>query len=163
METAIIVTIIVLGLVLAIAGLIGCIIPIVPGPILSFISLILISWVKNWEPFSASLLLVMGGLTIFVLILDYVFPLVGAKKFGASKLSVFLSVVGMVIGLFTFPPFGIFIGGFIGAMAGELYVGKSGEDAFKAGFGVFLGNLISIGLKLGLCAVMLFFYVKAML
>ena len=47
-------------------------------------------------------------------------------------------------------------------MAGELYVGKAGEDALRAGWGVFVGNLVSIGLKIGLCGVMLFFYIKEM-
>ena len=154
--------IIILGLILAVSGLIGCIFPIIPGPPLTFISLLILSYAKNRQPFSATFLIVMGGLTALMLVLDYVIPAAGAKKYGASKLSVCCSVIGMVIGLFVFPPFGLFIGGFVGAVVGELYVGKGGEDALRSGMGVFVGNLVSIGLKLGLCGVMLFFYVKEM-
>jgi uncharacterized protein YqgC (DUF456 family) len=104
----------------------------------------------------------MGGLNILVLILDYIIPAGWAKKYGASKFGVFCSVIGMLIGLFVFPPFGLFFGGLIGAVAGELYVGKAGGDALRAGWGVFVGNIVSTGLKMGLCGVMLFFYIKEM-
>ena len=69
---------------------------------------------------------------------------------------------GMIVGLFIFPPFGLFLGGFIGAMAGELWAGKKGDEALKAGLGVFIGTLFATGLKFGLCGVMLFFYVREM-
>ncbi len=162
MDSAFTITIIILGLILAVSGLIGCIFPIIPGPPLSFLALVILSYAKNWEPFSAIFLIVMGGLTVLAFILDYVIPAAGAKKYGATKFSIFCSVIGMVIGLFVFPPFGLFIGGFVGAVAGEIYVGKAGKDALRAGLGIFVGNLISLGLKLGLCGVMLFFYVKEM-
>ena len=160
MGTELTIAIIIFGLIISLAGLIGCIFPVIPGPPLSFIALLILSWAKSWEPFTITFLAIMGGLTILVLIMDYVVPAIGAKKYGASKFSVFCSVVGMVIGLFVFPPLGLFIGGFVGALAGELYVGKSGEEALQAGWGIFIGNLVSIGLKMGLCVVMLFFYVK---
>ena len=162
MGTVMTVAIIILGLILAVSGFVGCIFPIIPGPPLSFISLLILSYAKQWEPFSSIFLIVMGGLTVLALILDYVIPAAGAKKYGASNFSVFCSVIGMVIGIFAFPPFGLFIGGFVGGVAGELYRGKATEDALRAGLGAFVGNLVSIGLKMGLCGVMLFFYIKEM-
>jgi uncharacterized protein YqgC (DUF456 family) len=104
----------------------------------------------------------MGALTALVLILDYIIPVAGAKKFGASKLGIWGSIIGMILGFFIFPPFGLFIGGFIGAIIGELFVGKSGDDALRAGMGVFVGSLVTIGLKMGICGLILFFYVKEM-
>ncbi|MBW1710918.1 MAG: DUF456 domain-containing protein [Deltaproteobacteria bacterium] len=163
MDPAFAVVLIILGLILAISGLIGCILPIIPGPPLSYIALILLSLAKNWEPFSAAFLIVMGVIALVVLILDYVVPLIGAKKYGATRLGLWGSIIGMVVGIFFFPPFGIFIGGFAGAMAGELFAGKAGNEALRAGIGVFIGNLVSIGLKMGLSGVILFFYVKEML
>lgn len=162
MEATLTIVIIIFGLILAVSGLIGCVVPIIPGPLLAFISLLFLSYAKNWKPFSTTFLFVMGGLTILVLILDYVVPAGWAKKYGASKFSVFCSVIGMLIGLFVFPPFGLFFGGLIGAVVGELYVRKAGGDALRAGWGVFVGNIISIGLKMALCGVMLFFYIKEM-
>jgi hypothetical protein len=152
-----------LGLVLAVAGLIGCILPVIPGVPVSYLSLIILSLAKDWEPFSATFLVVMGGLTILTLVLDYAVPAIGARKVGASKWGIWGSILGMLIGLIFFPPFGLFIGGFTGAMAGELYAGKSGDQAFKAGLGVFVGNLLAIALKMGLCGVILYFYIKGMI
>jgi uncharacterized protein YqgC (DUF456 family) len=153
---------ILLGLALSIAGFIGAVLPVIPGPPLGFIALLLLSWAKGWEPFSALFLIVMGCLTLLVLVLDYIVPAIGAKKYGASRFSVFCSVVGMILGLFVFPPFGLFIGGFLGAMAGELYVGRGGKEAMRAGWGVLIGNLFGIGLKMAFCGVMLFFYIRAL-
>ena len=104
----------------------------------------------------------MGALTATTFILDYIIPVAGAKKYGATKYGLWGSALGMVVGLFIFPPFGLFFGGFIGAMAGELFAGKKGDDALKAGLGVFIGNLVATGMKFGLCGVMLFFYLKEM-
>ncbi|MGD1985930.1 MAG: DUF456 family protein, partial [Desulfobacterales bacterium] len=65
---------IIVGLILAIAGMVGCILPILPGPILSFCALILLSWIKNWQIFSQSFLMVMGAMTVLLILLDYVAP-----------------------------------------------------------------------------------------
>lgn len=156
------IVLIVLGLLLALAGVVGCIFPIIPGPPLGFFALILLSWAKNWEPFGATFLIIMATLTILVSISDYLIPAIGAKKYGASRLSVWVSVVGMVIGLFLFPPWGMLIGAFLGALAGELLAGKQGKNVLRVGWGVFLGNILSIGLKLALSGIMLFLYIKEM-
>jgi len=153
----------ILGLVMALSGLIACIVPIIPGPPLAYASLFVLSIARDWEPFSVTFLVVMGAFTVLVLILDYAVPAAGAKKYGATKFGVWGSILGMLIGLFVFPPFGLFIGGFAGAMAGELYAGKGGDDAFRAGLGVFIGSLVGIGIKMGFCGVILFFYLKTML
>ena len=107
-------------------------------------------------------LIIMGGLTVLVTALDYVVPAAGAKRYGASKLGIWCSIAGLLIGLFSFPPFGMLIGGFVGAVAGELLAGREGGKALRAGWGLFLGNLIGIGLKMGLTGIMIFFYVKEM-
>ena len=156
------IAIIILGLILAVSGLVGCILPIIPGPPLSFIALIMLSYAKNWEPFSATFLIIMAALTILVTLLDYVVPVFGAKRYGASKLGVWCSVIGMFTGVFFFPPWGMLIGAFVGAMAGELLAGKEGKESLRAAWGVFVGNVVSIGLKLALCGAILFFYVKEM-
>ncbi|MEE9609801.1 MAG: DUF456 domain-containing protein [Desulfatiglandales bacterium] len=153
---------IILGLILVLAGFIGCILPILPGPPLSFIALIILSYAKDWEPFSVTFLIVMGGLTVIATILDYVVPAAGAKKYGASKFGTWGSVLGLLIGLLVFPPFGMFIGGFIGAVIGELLAGMEREKALRVGWGVFVGNLAGIGLKMAFSGVMIFFYIKEM-
>jgi hypothetical protein len=156
------IVLIILGLLFALIGLVGCILPVIPGPPLSFFALIILSYAKNWEPFSSIFLIIMAGLTIVVTILDYVVPASGAKKYGASRLGVWGSIIGMLFGLFFFPPWGMLIGAIGGALAGELAAGKQGKKALRAGWGVFVGNMVSIGLKLAFSGVILFFYVKEM-
>ena len=157
------IALIIIGLILAIAGMVGCILPIIPGPILSFSALILLSWTKNWQIFSHTFLIVMGVLTALLIILDYVAPALGAKKYGASKRGMWGSAIGMIIGIFFIPPWGMIVGAFVGALAGELSSGKSGRTALRAGWGILVGNVLGVGLKLAFTAVVLFYYIKAMI
>ena len=160
MEPILTTSLIIFGLILALAGFVGCILPIIPGPPLGFIALLILSFAKNWEPFNVPFWIIMGGLTVLVTILDYIVPVAGAKKYGASKWGVWGSLVGLLVGFFVFPPFGMFVGGFVGAVAGELLAGRERGKALRAGWGAFVGNLVGMGLKLGLCGVMLYFYIK---
>ena len=153
---------IIIGLILAIAGMIGCILPILPGPLLSFCALILLSWIKNWQILSQTFLVVMGVVTVILMLLDYVAPALGAKKYGASKRGLWGSAMGMIIGIFFIPPWGMIVGAFIGALAGELASGKSGRKALRAGWGILIGNVLVVGLKLAFTAVVLFYYIRAM-
>ncbi len=155
------VALITLGLLCAVAGVIGCILPVIPGPALSFISLFIISYAKNWEVFSTAFLVTMGIFTILLTILDYAVPIFGAKKFGASKSGIWGSMIGMLLGFIFFPPFGIFIGTFFGALAGELIAGKDSKKALRAGWGSFIGNITAIGIKLAFTGIVLFFYIRA--
>lgn len=156
------VALIIIGLILAIAGMVGCILPIIPGPLLSFCALILLSWVKNWQIFSQTFLIVMGILTGLLILFDYIAPALGAKKYGASKRGLWGSALGMIVGIFFIPPWGMIVGAFIGALVGELASGKSGRKALRAGWGILIGNVLGIGLKLAFTAVILFYYIKEM-
>jgi uncharacterized protein YqgC (DUF456 family) len=156
------VALIILGLIVALVGLIGCILPVIPGPPLSYASLFILSIAKKWEPFSMTFLIVMGVLLVAVTMLDYVFPAIGAKRYGASKTGIWFSIIGMLVGVFFIPPWGMFIGAFAGAVMGELVFGKRGKTALRAGWGVFMGTMVGIGVKLAFSGVVIFFYVKAM-
>ena len=104
----------------------------------------------------------MAAITIFVTVLDYIVPVAGARKYGASKLGVWGSVIGMIIGLVFFPPLGIFVGAFVGAVLGEFITGKKGSEALRAGWGVFVGTMVGIGLKMAASGVMAFYYITAL-
>lgn len=153
------ITLLILGLLLALVGLIGCILPVIPGPPISFLSLIVLSYARHWEPFSTTFLVVMGVITAVVVVLDYIIPAGGARRYGASKAGVAGSVIGTVVGFFFVPPFGIFVGAFLGAIAGELVIRKGGKDALRAGWGVFVGFAVSTGIKMAFACVVLFFYI----
>lgn len=163
MALTVTVTLIVLGLILALLGIAGCLLPVIPGPPLSFLALIILSYARNWEAFSGTFLVIMGILTVVVMILDYVIPAGGAKKYGASKPGVIGSVIGMFGGLFFFPPWGLFLGAFAGALIGELMARKGGKEALRAGWGVFMGIMVSAGLKLAFAGVIFFLYIKELI
>ena len=148
---------------LTILGLLGCVIPGLIGPPFSFLALILLSIAKKWEPFSPTFLIIMGILTVIVTCVDYVFPALGAKKYGSSRAGLWGAIVGMIFGILFFPPFGMIIGAFLGAVLGETLSGKPSQEALKAGWGVFLGIMMAILLKLIASGIMTFYFVRALL
>lgn len=98
---------IVTGFILILARIAGCIFPIIPGLILGYISLILLSISHQWELFPISFLVVMGMIVVTVTALDLLVPKWRKKKYGASKPGVLISVAGMLAGLWLYPPWGI--------------------------------------------------------
>jgi uncharacterized protein YqgC (DUF456 family) len=71
---------------------------------------------------------------------DYVAGIIGAQKYGASKSGIWGSIIGSLLGLFFFPPFGFLIGALVGAVAAEMLIGRKFEEAIKSGFGVLVGT-----------------------
>jgi len=153
---------IIFGVVSLIIGLAGCIIPGIAGPPFSFLALIFLSAAKKWEPFSTRFLVVMAFLTLLVTAFDYIFPAVGARKFGASRLGFWGAVCGLFLGLIWFPPFGMILGAFAGAFLGEIMAGKKDYQALKAGWGVFIGVMLATLMKLILSGVMTFYFFTAL-
>ena len=151
------------GFVLIGVGIIGCVLPLVPGPPLSYIALVLLSIAKNWEPFSAAFLIIMGAITLIVTVLDYVMPIFIAKKYGASRLAMWASIIGMLAGMLLLPPFGLFIGAFLGAAVGEFFSRSDTRSALRAGPGVFVGTVLGIVYRLSVSGIIASHYVKAVL
>ena len=155
------IVLVVSGIVLLAAGLVGCVLPILPGPPLSYVGLVLLWGARSWEAhtFGTTTMLLLGGLAIVVTVLDYVAPVIGAQRFGASRAGVWGSVVGMIIGMIFFPPFGMLVGAFLGAVAGEVASGKLGYEALRAAFGVFVGTVAGIVLKLAVSVAIAVYFV----
>ena len=80
--------------------------------------------------------------------------------YGISKQGTWGSIIGLLLGLVFFPPFGFIVGIFFGAIIGELLAGKKNSEALKAGIISFVGSLLSIVYKLILAGLMLFWFVK---
>lgn len=156
------VILIIVGLVLQIVGLAGAVLPWLAGAPFNFAGLILLCLAKGWDTFSPTFLIVMGALTLLTMALDYVLPLVGARKFGSTKRGFWGAFFGMFIGVVLFPPFGMIIGAFLGAVAGELLAGKGDSAALRAGWGVFLGVISALILKLLVSGLMTFYFIKAL-
>ena len=148
-----------IGLILAILGLIGCIIPALPGPPLNYLSLIMLALAIK-DAFQLEFYLWWGGITIVVVILDYILPILGAKAYKASRSGIWGSVFGMLIGIFFFPPFGMIIGLFIGTVIGEIIAGKKEWEAIKVGTVTFLTSILMIFIKLGVSGIMTYYFIK---
>lgn len=153
------ITLLILGFLLIIVGIIGSILPALPGPPLSWIGLLLV-YLTSWVEVNYAVIIFTAILTIIISILDYVIPSKGTKYFGGSKYGIWGTNIGLIAGLF-FPPFGFIIGPFVGAFAGELYHNRTDQKrALKAATGSFIGFLSSIFIKLILCFsfLMIYFY-----
>jgi len=153
---------VVMGGVLVFLGILGCFIPVLPGPPLGFGGLLLLHF-SSLAQFSVTFLVIMGTIAILASILDYVVPILGAKRFGGSRLGVVGAVVGLLLGIIFFPPLGMIIGPFLGAIIGELINGDDLNKAFKSGFGSFLGFVFGTGIKLAVSFVISDYYVERLL
>lgn len=145
-----------------ILGILGCVLPVIPGPPLSFIGLLLLHF-SRFAEFSPGFLLIYGSVAVIVTVLDYIVPLWGTRKFGGSKAGVWGAGIGLVLGLIFFPPLGIIIGPFAGAVIGESVSGKKAGDAFRAGLGSLLGFMLGVGLKLGASLLMTYHFVRELI
>ncbi|MFT6970888.1 MAG: hypothetical protein ACJAXX_001455 [Roseivirga sp.] len=153
---------IVLGSILMLVGILGCILPIIPGPPISFIAILLMHWTDKYS-FSDDMLLGLGLMAAGVSALDYIVPIYGTKKFGGTKKGIWGSTIGLLLGIFIFPPFGIIIGPLIGAYLGELSAGQNSTKAMRSAFGSFLGFLTGTLLKFIACFVMVYYFIKIMI
>lgn len=153
---------IVLGALLIVGGILGGVLPALPGPPLSYAGLLCLHFTERYQ-FSSRFLIIWAVVTAVVAVLDYAIPAWGTRRFGGSKRGVWGSVIGLVIGLFFFPPFGIIIGPFLGAVAGELSAGKDSGAAMKSGFGSFVGFIAGTLIKLIASGLMAWSFAKELI
>jgi len=153
----------IIGAILILLGLLGSVLPVLPGPPLSFLGLLLFALVCNFSPpLTPTLIIIMMSITIVVTVVDYFTPLIGAKKYGTSKWGIYGSIGGMIVGAF-FSPFGILLGALIGAVLVEWMVSKKEKQALRAGWGIFIGSLLGTILKLGVSGIMAYYFLLAVI
>ena len=152
----------IIAFVLLAAGLVGAVVPVLPGPALSYIGLLVMKW-SGYGGFSILFLLLWAGITVIVTVMDYFLPAFMTKQFGGSRYATIGSVLGLIIGIFFFPPFGMIVGPFLGAFFGELIHNRAnGIQAFKVALGAFFAFIVGTGAKLIVSSMMLFYAVKAL-
>ena len=147
-----------LGVLCIIAGIIGSVLPVLPGIPLSYGGILLLHFTEKIQ-FSVEFLIFWAIIVIAVSLLDYYIPIWGTKKFGGSNRGVWGCAIGMGVGIFL-GPWGIIIGPFAGAVIGELTGGKQSTAALKAGFGSFLGFIAGVASKLVVGGFLLFYAIK---
>ena len=152
---------VILGILCLIGGLLGCILPMLPGPPISFAALILLE-LTSYACFSGTQLTIWLVLVIAVQLLDYIVPMLGSKYSGGSTWGNRGCLAGTLIGLL-FMPWGIVLGPFLGAIIGEILGGRSTHEALKSGFGSLIGFLLGTISKFGLCGYFIWVFIKALL
>ena len=146
------IVLLILAFFMMLIGLIGCIVPGLPGTPIAYIGL----WIAQATEkihFSWQFLLIWGIVVVIISVLDYVVPAWGTKHYGGTKWGVWGSTIGVFVGLF-FGAMGVILGPLVGAVIGELISGKQLNDALKAGWGSFVGILFGTILKLIACGLM---------
>lgn len=140
---------IVLSFILLIGGIVGCFLPVLPGPPLAYVGLLLMHFSERIE-FSIIFLLITLLLVVVLQVLDYITPILGNKYSGGSSAGNRGCVAGTILGLF-FMPWGIILGPFFGTIVGELMGGNDWHYAIRSGFGVLIGFVLGTILKVVTC------------
>jgi len=153
----------ILAFLLLLMGLIGSIVPMLPGPPLSFAGLLLLQW-SGYGGFPSGFLWLWAAITVTVTMADHFLPVLMTRQFGGSRSATIGSLLGVLVGIFVFPPIGMIVGPFLGALVGELIHNRTDSArALKVALGAFLAFFLGSGAKLIVSSVMLFYAIKAML
>src|SRR5690554_249536 len=151
--------ILIISLLFIFGGIIGSILPALPGPPLSWIGLLILYTAPGMD-FDYWILGVTFVITLIITILDYVIPAQGTKRFGGSKYGIWGTNIGLIIGILTPIPLGFIIGPFAGAFIGEiLFDRNNSKRALKAAAGSFIGFVVSTFMKFVYCMVLLGIYI----
>ena len=164
---------IVIAILLLIVGIVGCFVPVIPGPPISYIGLV-VAYFVSYCNFSWQSLLILGILMVIVTVLDFLIPSWATKKFGGTKWGSRGAAIAILICLFgvSIAWWAIFIAPFAGAFVGELLYmkkhkketeGSGMKGVWKAAFGAFIGMMCGIMLKLIYSCFLLFYVVKELI
>jgi hypothetical protein len=136
--------------------------PYLPGVPVAWLGLFIYAIGTDWERLSVTTIVVFGAITVLALLVDFIAPLLGAKKYKASKWGIIGASIGLFLGIIIFQIWGIILGPLLGALIGELIAGKSTDIAFKSALGTFIGFIFGTLMKLVLVLVMAGFFIVSL-
>lgn len=139
----------VLAFLLLVAGIAGCVLPLLPGPPLAYAGMLLLHLTDKVH-FTTPQLVIWLVVVIVLQVVDYITPLLGSKYSGGTSFGNRGCMAGTLLGLF-FMPWGVIVGPFIGAVVGEMLGGQDLSHAIRAGIGTLLGFLVGTLLKVIVC------------
>jgi uncharacterized protein YqgC (DUF456 family) len=146
---------IILTILLMLFGLAGTILPFLPGIPLIYLGYIVFGLASHWDYYGLPAMVFWGIITLITVFLDYYASALGAKKLGASNYGIWGSILGGILGIIFLGFPGLIIGPFLGAVVAELLIGKTKKEAWKSGWGTFMGFLAGSLFKVVLGVVMI--------
>ena len=149
----------IVSLLLMLIGLAGVLLPFLPGVPIAWLGLFVYDYGTGFDVLPQYTSLVFFILTVISIALEFALPILGAKKYKASKYGLLGAALGLLIGPFVAGPVGVIVGPLLGAIIGEYIAGKKSGQAFQSGFGTFVGFMVSVVLRLVLVFVMMGYFV----
>ena len=155
-----------LSALLIVAGLVGTVLPVLPGTALVLAGIVLGAWIDDFTRVGPVMLAVIGVLAVLAWVLEYVAGLMGAKRAGASRLALVGAAVGTVVGLFM-GLVGVLFMPLVGAAAGEYWARRGqlqpGQQAVRVGVATWVGIMVGIVAKVVIAFVMVGLFLAALL
>jgi uncharacterized protein len=139
----------ILAILLIVLGLAGLVLPVLPGPLLLFLGLLVAAWAEGFAFIGTGTLIALGVMGALAMLADFVAGALGARRYGSSPRAMLGAALGAVVGLFFGLP-GLLLGPFAGALLGELTARRDLQAASRAGWGATIGLALGIAAKLAL-------------
>lgn len=152
---------IIFSFILVLSGALGVVVPLLPGVPMAWVGMLIFGIATDFALLSLKTLIIFLGFTFLTVILDFTAPIIGAKRYKASRYGIVGASLGLLFGFLMLGPIGIVLGPFMGALLGEMLLGKEPEEAAMSAKGVIIGFLAGGIIKLSLILVMLGFMVFA--
>ena len=152
----------ILSFLLIAVGIVGVVLPFLPGVPLAWLGVFIYAYFTDFTVLSLNTILVFLALTLLTFVVDWVSPLIGAKKYNASKYGVMGASLGFLLGVFILGPIGIIFGPLAGAFIGETIAGKDATKSFQSAWGVFIGFLAGSLIKIVITLIMFGFFLAAL-
>lgn len=150
---------IVIVVILFIVGMLGAIYPVLPGVFAIYAAFFVYGWFLTFDKYNIWFWFIQTFILVVLIVADYIVGAWGVKKYGGSKASVIGSTIGIIVGPFVIPAFGLVLGPFIGAVIGEMLTGAKLKQSLLVGWGSLVGLLSSVVVKIVLQLVMIILFI----
>ncbi len=151
-----------IAFIFIITGVFGLLFPALPGAIFIWLGITLYGILNPAVNWPISFYIVQGLLALSTYVVDYLATIWGVRKFKGTKAGAIGAVIGMMF-VFVIGPFGLILGPFLGALAGELLAGGELKQALTSGFGSFVGFIVALFIRLLICGIMLSWFISKLI